>query len=50
MDHFASLDNSNDVTQRGDIFDLDGCQVVDAVVELGLVALEGLQCLVGAFE
>ena len=50
MDHLASLDNSNHVAQRGDIFDFDGRQVVDAVIELGLVALKGLQRLVSALK
>ena len=48
--HLAALHHGGDVAQRRDVFHFDRGEARDRVVEAGLVALEGLQCLVGALE
>ena len=50
VDHLAALDDGDDVAERDDVFDLDGGEVRDRVVEAHLVPLERLQGLVGPIE
>ena len=50
VDHLAALHDGDDVAQRHDVLQLDAGEVGDGVVEAHLVALEGLQRLVGPVE
>ena len=48
--HLTTLHHRDHISHRDHVLDLDGRQVVDRVLEAGLVPLERLECLVGAVE
>ena len=48
--HLGALQHADDVAQRDEVLDLEGGQAGRHLVEAVLVALEGLQGLVGPVE